>query len=355
MTVLYNDRGQPFDGIRDYSGHLATALSHQPGTTCKSRFRVQRGDFSRSAAEATAEEDLSVLLLQYNPFCYARWGFAPWLPTEVIRVARRTDRPRIALMVHEPCVPMTSAKQMVMGIWQRIQLAALWAAADTVFVSVPAWHVLMRRWVPVRPVHHLPVGSNLPDMRFARERERGALGLAADDVVVAAMGRDHPSWLASDLVSALAAVSRTGLRPTVFLLGATAPPVRELDTLLPVHRFGPLPDADLASKLAAADIFVAPLIDGVSTRRGALMAAFQHELAVVGTDGASTDETLRSACDGIRLVPVGASNRLAAELVALIRDRDQCRALGRAGRELFERSFDWSVIARQVLAGCFSA
>ena len=106
----------------------------------------------------------------------------------------------------------------------------------------------------------------------------------------------------------------------------------------------------MARHLAAADLFVAPFVDGVSTRRTTLMAALQHGLPVVGTDGRLTDDVLRRAGDALTLVPADDPRRLAAAVRWLGGDADQRLARGAAGRELYEDSFDWPVISATLVA-----
>jgi glycosyltransferase involved in cell wall biosynthesis len=339
VTLLYRDRGHPVDGIRDYTQKLELALLDANGLRISSNQHIAPG-FSADLRGAGG------LVLQYNPFSYARWGFAPWLPTELLALRRRRRRPRIGLMIHEPYVPMQGLKSSLMGAWQRAQLRALAISADVMFVSIESWAEQFRRWRPLRPVHHLPVGSNLPDMRGERASERSKLGVGPDELVIAGLGRDHPSWLGDHFLEAVRGAAAH--QPTVLMLGADAPELPELQEVASVHRFGRLSEADLARKFAAADLFVAPLIDGVSTRRGTLMAALQHEVAVVGTDGHLTDSELRNT-DALRLAPVKRPAQLGEEAARLAADAKERRSVAREGRLLYERSYDWPVISRRIL------
>jgi glycosyltransferase involved in cell wall biosynthesis len=116
-----------------------------------------------------------------------------------------------------------------------------------------------------------------------------------------------------------------------------------------VHHPGQLPGIVVAARLASADIFLAPYVDGVSSRRTALMAALQHALPVVGTDGASTDPLLRGATDALRLLPVGNPELFAESVFNLALSADLRSAMGRAARRLYEESFDWPVLAGRLL------
>jgi glycosyltransferase involved in cell wall biosynthesis len=132
----------------------------------------------------------------------------------------------------------------------------------------------------------------------------------------------------------------------LILLGAGARPV-PLDGVH-TQRPGELPPAELASLVAAADLFLAPLVDGVSTRRTSVMTALQHEVAVVGTDGPLTDSVLRG--DALELTPVGDVDAFASAAERLAVDPERRAQLAAAGRSLYERDFDWPVLARELAA-----
>lgn len=341
IVLVHSDRGAEVDGIRDYSRKLAEALQ-AGGATVQVRDRTGGG---RELGRETA------LVLQYNPFSFGRWGFAPRLPAWLVSLRARRRRPTIAVMVHEPYVPMNSWKWRLMGLWQRLQLALVRSAADVTFASIEAWAGDLERQPPGGVVRHLPVGSNFPDGRRAREAERARLGVEEEGIVVAALGNDHPSWLTGHLVAGVNAIAATGRGTTLLLLGASAPLPDGLHANVVVHRPGFLDEEEFAVRIASADLFVAPLIDGVSTRRGSVMAALQHGVPVLATDGELTDPGFRKTGDAVSLVPVSDLEAFAEAARRLGEDPAQRATRGRAARELYEREFDWPVIARRLTAG----
>lgn len=361
MLVVYNDRGQLVDGIRDHGERLVEELARTDGLRVGLQSRVAPPFVSRRAidngslASLLELDDAAAVVVQYSPFCYGRWGFAPWLPARFVRLRTRRPRPTIALLVHEPYVPMHTARSVLMGLWQRAQLEALRLSADVVFCSIEPWALRLARRRPRRPVHHLPVGSNLPDGRAGREAERRRLGLGEGTVVLASFGTDHEAWMPSYVTRAANAVARDG-RPVVLLsLGAKAPSIEGLHQSIRVFAPGYLGADALASKLAAADVFMGPVVDGVSTRRGTLMAALQHGLAVVGTLGPLTDPVLQEATSAMRLVPVDDPDLYAETVRRLAGSDAERRALGAAGRDLYESCFDWPVTSRRLLAALESS
>jgi hypothetical protein len=343
------------DAIRDHAVLLAAALrAHGAEVDLHLRtpdrsWLVEPGGSVRTQLTAGLA-GYDAVLLQYNPFMWGRWGFAPWLPLELWRLRLRRSRPRLALILHEPFVPMTGWRWTLMGLWQRAQLGAVRAATDIVFVSIEAWTRRLRRWLPRRRTIHLPVGSTIPDGSAAREDERRTLGAGADDLVVATIDTGGSSWSSTPVRAALARIAADGPRVLLLVLGAGASAPAGLPAAVEVHVPGRLDATLLAARLSAADLFLAPYVDGVSTRRTSLMASLLHGVAVVGTDGDLTDSVLREAAGALRLAPVDRPDLFAEAAQSLAASAEERAALGHAGRALYRDRFDWPVIAGRLLA-----
>jgi glycosyltransferase involved in cell wall biosynthesis len=329
------------DGIRDYTVQLADALSR---FDCVTADVVGRDAFNSDLAGYDA------VVVQYNPFMYGRWGFAPWLPAALLRTRRKRRLLEIALMVHEPYVPMVNWRWTLMSLWQRSQLLALHVLADVVFASIDTWATMLARLRPRRPSHHLPVGSNLPDLRARRVEARASLGATDETVVLATFGTAHPSRQLDYVVEAANAVAESGIPTIVQNLGAGAPALHGIQRTVRVSQPGYQSPAVLAERLSATDLFLAPFVDGVSTRRTTVMAALQHGLPIVGTDGHLTDRLFHSSSRALELLPV-ARRDLFAEMALRLASRPEERAkLGLAARELYANHFEWAVIAARLQA-----
>ena len=348
LVMLTADRSHKVDGIHEYTQHLVTSLRTRSDIeiVCENPRRTAP---ARWCSTSRSDGRSPAVLLQYNPFNFGRWGFAPWLPAKLWWLRRSKRSPKLAVMVHEKYVPITDWRSALMGGWQRLQFFAIRAMADVVFTSISAWANDLSVRSPRRPVHHLPVGSNLPDMRHDRAAARRSLALTDDTMVLAAFGTGHPSRMMDHVAHAAASMAARGIPTVVLNLGCGTPPVAAGDAVR-VLTPGHLGEEDVARHLAAADIYLAPFVDGVSTRRTTLMAALQHGLPVVGTDGCHTDALLRRA-DALRLTPVGdrdafarAVCELAADPVARARQQSSARAL-------YESEFDWAVVSSRLLAG----
>jgi glycosyltransferase involved in cell wall biosynthesis len=341
LSVVFRESGDRVDGIRDYAHMLASGLGSEGAPASLSLLP--------SSMLPRPPRDTDALLINYNAFSWGRWGLAPGLPSSLARLRVCRARPTIGVIVHEPFVDLVGLRQTLMGAWQRAQLAAMLRMADVAFVCTDPWVPLVRRWAGSRtPVHHVPVGSNLPDMRNARDEERARLGLDGDAVVLAMFGGHHPSRPVEHLRRAARAGSQAGRRTAVLNLGADPPDLAASTTDVQVVTPGLRTPVELARLLSAADIFVGPFMDGASSRRTTLAAALQHGLPTVSTSGEGTDPFLERS-GALILVPAANASTFGEAVAELVDDPDRRRVLGLRARRLFDERFAWGVIARRLL------
>jgi glycosyltransferase involved in cell wall biosynthesis len=333
LVVYRNVRAA--SAIDEYSRHLVRAL-RAAGEVAE---YTDRG----LGPVARLERAPRWILLQYNPNSFGRRGFAPALVRDAYALRRRWPGTRFALMVHEAWEAMTDWRSTAAGLYQRAQLRALLRLADPVLVSREA----LVRELPVNAVH-LPVASNITPVTGTRERAREHLDIAGQ-LVVTLFGTGHPSRALDHAVAAIEALrdrhGAAGLR--VLNLGRGAPP---LDVDVTVDTPGELDAEAVSLRLRASDLLLLPFYDGVSTRRGTLMAGLAHGIPIVGLRGDNTDGVLLHHHDAMVLTPVGDLRAYARAVVALSADPERRRATGRAGRRLYAAEFDWPVLAARVSA-----
>lgn len=346
LIVLAAAPSDKADGIHEYTRRLVSTLVDRSDVevTCENPREV-----SPHRVPVVGQGDRPTFLLQYNPFNFGRWGFAPWLPVKLWRLKRAKSRPKLALMVHEMYYPISDWKSALMGGWQRVQFFAVRVLSDVVFTSVSPWEKALQSHRPRRPVHHLPVGSNLPDMRHARAAERERLGIGEHAIVLAAFGTGHPSRMLDYVADATNSVASQGHETILLNLGFNTPDV-SVDDAVRVVAPGHLEEEAISRHLAAADVYLAPFTDGVSTRRTTLMAALQHGLAIVGTGGHNTDEMLRGSDSAMRLTPVADQEAFSRSVRELATDPGARAELGAGARLLYEEQFDWQVVCDRLLA-----
>jgi glycosyltransferase involved in cell wall biosynthesis len=348
VVAVYRFHQRQGDGILDYSRQLIAQLQASGMAASLERPEGFIGLMRILLAARTRSH--VVVLVQYNPFSWGRWGFAPWLPASIALSRLLGPNTHIGVMVHEPYVPRTSARRFVMGTWQRLQLRWILRVASSRMASTEVFATELSRRPPHLRVFPVPVGSNLPDERQARAAERASRRID-DHFVIATMSGGHESHLRLVALDAVRAIVRDVRRPVALLLlgaGNPAPDRSVLDGVGYIESPGFLDARDLARALATADLFLAPYIDGASSRRTVLMAALQHGLPTVTTVGPGTDDLIRYS-DALVTAEVADPEsfaRLAAELAA---DPDEQSLLGVRARAFYERAFDWPVIERRLI------
>lgn len=287
------------------------------------------------------------VLLQYNPFRYGRAGFAPGLLRDAMRL-KRAGVP-LAVMVHEAWVNMNDPRTTLIGSWQRVQLRGLLRLADAVMTSTETLaHEIGHDAV------HLPVASNIAPVPVTHQAARDSLS-TGEAFVVALFGRAHESRAldhAEAAITALAA-ARGPHALAILNLGADAPPVR-VPPGVELRSPGRQSPEQLSVGLSASDVVLLPFTDGVSTRRGTLMAALAHGRPVLGLTGHNTDTILARARDALWLTPAGSPVAFARATVALTAEPARLGTMGAAARRLYETHFDWPVLTRKVEAAIAS-
>lgn len=349
VLLVAPELGRPVDGIADYAGHVADELGRQGLDAAF--LHVPRTRVRRELLRRLAMGEAGVVFLQYNPFSWGRRGFAPRLLLDVLVLRLRRRRVRVVLGVHEAFVPISDVRSLVLGLWQRVQLRLLLALGHSAVGMTEHLVARLRRMRPRRAVAYVPVGSNLPDASGARLAARGAGGLT-DRLVIATMSTGHDSQLGGLVAEAASAIAARATTPVVVLLlgggNAIDPAIGGVERVISP---GFLDAPALARAVASADVFLLPVVDGASTRRGSLMAALQHGVPVVSTLTDRTDAVLRESA-ALALAQDGRAFVALACATAL--EPERRRALGEAGRELFARRFAWRAICddlRPVLVG----
>jgi teichuronic acid biosynthesis glycosyltransferase TuaC len=115
-----------------------------------------------------------------------------------------------------------------------------------------------------------------------------------------------------------------------------------------VQLLGQLPPAAAAERARAGTVFVLPSVDeafGV-----AYVEAMAGGVPAIGCRGEAGPEEIAASGGGIRLVPPGDPEALAAELHALLEERRWRRELGDAARANVAANFTWDACGRATVA-----
>ncbi|HXF51735.1 MAG TPA: glycosyltransferase [Dehalococcoidia bacterium] len=188
-----------------------------------------------------------------------------------------------------------------------------------------------------KPVTVVPYGVDLDRFRPQPRPTR-------DEPVVGYVGRLSPEKGLATLLRALAALQGRGVRWRATLVG-DGPERGALERLAArlgiadrVRFAGEASHDDVPSHLQAFDVFAMP-----STWEGFGVAAVEAqamELPVVASGVHGIPDVVAHGETGL-LVPPGRPLALADALEALLTDRDRRVEMGRAGRRLVERRYDW--------------
>lgn len=212
-----------------------------------------------------------------------------------------------------------------------------------------------------RPPALIPIGSNIrpqPPPAYDRSAWRAAAGADEGSIVLAYFGFLNESKGGEELIRALALLRQRGHDVRLWFVGGQvghSDPtnraylarvqalIRELGLEPYVRWTGFTAPEEVSANLLAADLCVLPYRDGVSFRRGSLMAALAHGLPVVST---RPRVALPELIDGenMALVPPGDAEALASRIAVLIAEPPARSRLARGALALSAR-FDWGPIA----------
>ncbi len=204
---------------------------------------------------------------------------------------------------------------------------------------------------------HIPIGSNLPSagQAFDREAGRRALGIGPGDFAVAFFGFANPPKGMELLLAALAQLKPRHPELKLLLLSQLSGRdayQRRLAGLIERSGLSGItlrpdyaPAPKTAERLASADCAVLPFRDGVSQKRGSLLACLAQGLPVVttapekGAEGPFQNERNM-------LMVEHSPAALARALDRLLQDQALRIRLRQASREL-SAAFGWKTIGQQ--------
>ncbi len=212
-------------------------------------------------------------------------------------------------------------------------------------------------------LREIPIGANIrPELPadFQRARQRARWGVKPEDLLLCYFGFLNPSKGAEELVMAVAELAAEGVPVHLLMIGgqvgASDPTntayLRQVEALVEdqgvadrVHWTGFIEANQVSANFLASDIAVLPYRDGVSFRRGSLMAAIAHELPVISTEPAVQIPEIMHG-ENMWLTPVQAQAALKEAISSLWNDPALRQRLS-AGSALLTRLFTWDTIAQQ--------
>ncbi len=211
----------------------------------------------------------------------------------------------------------------------------------------------------------IPIGSNITRKSlegFSREAWLRAQHIPPGTTIVGYFGFLNASKGGEDLIRALAELKKQALPVRLLLIGGThgesdptnvaySREVMRLAAQLGVSdditATGYLDERGVTEALTACDCIALPYRDGVSFRRGTLMAALSHGCAIVTTEPRIALPEIAHERNML-LVPPADPSALAAAISRVLQD-DSLRNQLRAGSVELSRLFTWNHIAAETL------
>ena len=284
------------------------------------------------------------IFVQYVPHAFGfkamNLPFAAWVATRLRQIAP------VWVMFHEVAFPFRwrPVTHALLGTATRVMARQIAGAADRVFVSVPAWGPLIKRFCPrAKPAEWLPVPCTL--------------ALDADPAAVAAVRNQFApvsgflvghfgtfGKLITDLLTpAVVELLRLAPAAVVLLIGRGSIAFRERfvaaysDLAARVHAMGELAPATVSAHLRACDLLLQPFPDGVSSRRTSAMAGLANGVPVVTNLGALSESLW--ADGGVAAAPTPDPAAVAKLAAGLLADPAVRAEFGRRGNALYHSRF----------------
>jgi glycosyltransferase involved in cell wall biosynthesis len=313
------------------------------------------GALSRIRHWAQAQK-LDVINIQYQAAAFNMAAFVHILPV-------RLDNVCVVTTFHDLLVPYLFPKAGPLRYQAVLTLAR---SSDGVIVTNRGDQERLSSERSIASLRHIPIGSNIrpnlaPD--YNRAVWRAALGFQPDDIVIGYFGFLNASKGIDTLLQGVRIALNNKLPVKLLMIGGrtgSSDPInvvyaQEVDQMVEdldldghIRWTGFVDDQAVSGHLIAADMVALPFRDGVSFRRGSLMAALAHGCAIITTHPQMDVPELISD-DQVRMIPAESPTALSIAIEDLAYNPELREDLGRHARDLAQQ-FTWENIAVQTAA-----
>jgi len=301
-----------------------------------------------------------VVHIQYQTAAYNMHpaiNFLPW------RLRLVSDSPPMVVTFHDLRVPYLFPKAGRVRGWVTQAIAR---GCDALIATNQEDEWALRQWGFSDKATRIPIGSNIiaqPPQGYDRDAWRRRWGIAPETKILGHFGFLNASKGVETLLRALKLLVENGHDMHLVMVGGkvgSSDPtniaylqrmealIRELGLGERVHWTDFVPQSEVSAHLMAADLCVLPYRDGISFRRGSLLACLAHSCPIVSTRPQVRIPELREG-ENVLLAPPDDPATLARRVEDAAGDVSLRRRLGEAARRLAQ-SFTWEAIARQTVA-----
>jgi glycosyltransferase involved in cell wall biosynthesis len=293
---------------------------------------------------------LDLINLQYQSAAYGLSAPIHFLP--------RWAGVPVVVTFHDLRVPYLFPKA---GRLRPAAVTHLARSAAGVITTDPADAEELQRRGGVRRVAQIPIGSNIapaPPAGYKRDAWRAGLGVRPDELLLGYFGFLNQSKGGDTLINAMAILDDRKAPARLLLIGGQTGASDATDAVFEAQlqrlitrydldrriiRTGFVETPIVSGHLMACDVVVLPYRDGVSFRRGSLMAALAHGCAVISTEPSRALPELKDG-ENIRLVPPESAPALVLAVTELLHAPELRARLGQGARKL-AGAFRWDAIA----------
>ena len=366
-------------GVGDYTREMARAMSargHQivVVTSIHAAAQQKDEDFTllpvvsdwgwsvwKSLCLVVAHEQPDIINIQYQT---AAFGMKPAINLLPWRMGTwRNPRPASVVTFHDLLVPFLfrGAGPLRRGVTDHLA-----RRTDGIIATNEEDYADLSTRAPATPRRLIPIGPNvMPESleHLDRESWRARWGIRDHQLALSYFGFLNQSKGGEELIEALARLVGEGRDAKLLMIGGkvgASDPTNQsylarveslIDRLNLRERViwtGYLPAEETSGAFHASDICVLPYRDGLSTRRGTLMAALAHGLPIVSTQPRVPLVQFQDG-ENVLLVPPMDADALAGA-IARLADDDVLRSRLAAGAAALAAQFTWPAIAESTLA-----
>jgi len=321
---------------------------------------IERWDFSSWSriAQVLERTGSEVLGIQYQTAAYQMHPATNLLPW---RLRLMKDRPRVVATFHDLKLPYLFPKA---GPVRRWVTRALILGCDATIATNEEDRIEAEEY-GADSLHLFPIGSNIdpqapPDYDRRKWRERW--GVEPDEILLCYFGFLNESKGGETLFKALARLVAAGEKVKLLMIGGkvgSSDPtnvayleqmeflIGDLSLADRVAWTGYVDGPEVSASFWASDICVLPYRDGVSFRRGTLMAALAHGMPIVSTFPQVEIVQIVEG-ENMALASPDEPEALADKVRELAASDELRQRLARGASEL-SRLFSWEAIAEETL------